>query len=213
MTQIKVDVGCGPGKQKGCIGVDIAYTDQVDIIADCLHLPFKEHCIDILYALSLLEHFINPYLLLEEIYRVIKHPHGFCEFIVPNVGTYSAEQDPTHMFVTDLAHWNRIISSFFEKIQIKPFGVKFQSSSRKWIAQQIALIEDGLWDLAQGFTFRCSYLKPESDITYLYVPHFIEKYARESGRSYLTPRQVVKLPPFHIDYSKYDKLKEVVFEK
>lgn len=203
---IKVDIGCGSYKKEEFIGVDVVHTPQIDIIADCCHLPFRDHCVDLLYALSLLEHFTNPYEILEEVYRVVKTPNGICEFIVPNVGTYSAEQDPTHKFVTDLAHWHRIIQSFFEKVIVQPFGVKFQSSARKWIAKQIALIEDGLWDLAQGFSLRCTHSK--DIVKYLYVPHFIEDYARESGREYLTPRQVVTLPPFHIDYTKYNQLKE-----
>lgn len=204
----KVDVGCGPYKRDGFIGVDLMEYPTVDIIADCFHLPFKEHCVDLMYCLSLLEHFSNPYILLEEIYRVLKTPRGVCDFIVPNVGTYSAESDPTHLFVTDLVHWHLILESFFYNIKVRPFGVKFQSSSLKWIIKQIDLIQDGLWDLAQGFGFRCTHSKPPDFIEYQYVPYFMEEYAREIGRTYYTPRKVVLTPLLNLDLSEYTKIRE-----
>lgn len=205
MNGWKLDIGCGAYKEEGFIGLDLKPHPTVDIIADCMSLPFRDKCVDQLYVLSLIEHFENPYILLEKVCRIIKSD-CICDFIVPNVGTYSSDSDPTHKFLTDMAHWHLIFASFFERITILPFGVRFQSSSKKWIMQQIELIEDGLWDLAQGFTFRCSNLK--SDIVYNYVPHYMEDYARENGRHYLTPRKAANLPRLHIDLSKYDNIKK-----
>lgn len=199
---VNLDIGCGPQKKPDCIGLDLVKYPCVDIVADCLHLPFKESCIDEVFARSILEHFTTPYQVLEEMYRVVS-PNGNCYIIVPNYGTYSSESDPTHKFVTDLPHWYLIISSFFKDILVEPFGMKFQACSKKWLNKQAELILDGFYDLAQGFKFYCRDKK--NPIFYKYVPYFMEDFAHEMKREYATPRETESIPRLNISLSYYSK--------
>jgi len=169
---IKIDIGCGLNPVPDAISIDIRNTVQPTIQADACYLPLRTSSIDIIYCSQLLEHFRNPYIPLIEIHRVLK-PEGRTYISVPNCGTYSDLCDPDHKFSTDLNHWNQIFRGFFKSVTINPYGVRFESTSKKWIDRQYELIKDGFHDLAQGFKFKCKGKLKEYIISY--IPSFLEE--------------------------------------
>lgn len=91
-----VELGCGPSKPEGTIGVDIRPFPGVDVIADLTKgWPFKNSSLDAVRASHIFEHLPEPLHTMEELYRVLK-PGGSADIEVPSTNGPGAFQDPTH---------------------------------------------------------------------------------------------------------------------
>jgi len=95
--RIVIELGCGPNKKEGAIGVDKFQGEAVDIIADIEKgLPFlPDNSVDELFSRHLLEHIENLELLIREIHRVMK-PGGIHRAIVPHFSNPYFYSDYTH---------------------------------------------------------------------------------------------------------------------
>ena len=86
--KIMVDIGCGNQQQKcpGCIRIDINSDYKPDYLHDCNDgLPmFENNSVDFVNTDNGLEHFVNPYYVLQECYRVLKSG-GEMRVVIPNV--------------------------------------------------------------------------------------------------------------------------------
>lgn len=71
------------------VNLDIVPLENVDIVADCTKLPFKDNSLDGVVSFSVLEHVGNPDNVIKEIYRVLK-PGGFILSGVPFLEAYHA---------------------------------------------------------------------------------------------------------------------------
>jgi len=95
---IWLDVGCGPNKRQGCIGIDHYPFDGVDIVRSITRgLPFSDNSVDGIIANHILEHFDGDDLifLIEEMHRVCKsESHIYVE--VPALGSPNCGKDFTH---------------------------------------------------------------------------------------------------------------------
>lgn len=82
---VKLDVGCGPHKKVGYIGIDILPMDGVDFLVDFNKesLPIDNNSVDEIYTSHFLEHVENPVKLMEEFNRILKDG-GILEIIVPH---------------------------------------------------------------------------------------------------------------------------------
>mgnify|MGYP001546351888 CR=1 FL=1 len=80
----KIDLGCGPWKKKGFYGIDLreewlipneqALKNDADLYHDLNKgIPFPDNQIEEIYCSHFLEHINNPYMLLDECYRVCKN--------------------------------------------------------------------------------------------------------------------------------------------
>ncbi|MEB3355557.1 MAG: glycosyltransferase [Synechococcales bacterium] len=104
-TPTRVDIGCGPRKAPGFIGVDIAPIPGVDIVADLnKKFPFEDSTVDELRAYDAIEHLVDRIHTMNEIWRVCK-PGAKVDIFVPSSDGRGAFQDPTHV-----SFWN--INSF-----------------------------------------------------------------------------------------------------
>jgi SAM-dependent methyltransferase len=181
--KVWVDIGCGDKKRMGCIGIDRRKTNSTDIIADISNIPLKTGVVDEAYATSVLEHFENPYLVIDEIHRILK-PNGRLTAHVPNLGTYNAHLEAQaaegHKFLADWQLWNFMLKGYFKKVRTKTSHVKYRSSP--WAitrcilyAVQKILILFGFYDFARGFTFICRYKKEEpvkNYVLYWWTPKY-----------------------------------------
>lgn len=95
--QVGLDVGCGPKKRTGFIGVDRYPARGVDVVCDLEHgiLPFADATFDVVYSNHALEHVRNLDKVLAEISRVMKKGAKL-QIGVPYAGDLRAFQDPTH---------------------------------------------------------------------------------------------------------------------
>jgi spore maturation protein CgeB len=102
---LKVDLGCGPTKPDGFIGVDIGFQPGVDIVADLnRRFPFADCSINVVRAHDTVEHLQDRLHTMNEIWRICK-PGALVEILVPSTDGRGAFQDPTHV-----SYWN--INSF-----------------------------------------------------------------------------------------------------
>lgn len=96
---IKLDIGCGFGKQDGWVGLDKRPIPQADVIHDLEKTPWPlpTGCAITVLCSHILEH-IDPrnfLSVMEEIHRVSKHA---CQVQIstPYAGSFGGYQDPTH---------------------------------------------------------------------------------------------------------------------
>jgi len=84
---LKLDLGCRNEKQKrkGFFGIDINPKYHPNLLLDCdKGLPFKDIVVDEINMDNSLEHFHNPFFVVQESYRVLKKG-GTIRIVVPNV--------------------------------------------------------------------------------------------------------------------------------
>ena len=126
--RIVIELGCGPNKIAGAIGVDKYQGEAVDIIADIEKgLPFlPDNSVDELSSRHLLEHIENLELLIREIYRVLK-PGGIHKVVVPHFSNPYFYSDYTHRrffglytfdyFADEASKLKRKVPSFYNDLQ------------------------------------------------------------------------------------------------
>jgi predicted SAM-dependent methyltransferase len=95
--QIKIDLGCGPNKRPGYIGVDHLPLHGVDIVCNLEEglQAFPDNCADEILSIHFLEHIANFELLMRDIHRVLK-PTGQKIIYVPHFSNPYYYSDYTH---------------------------------------------------------------------------------------------------------------------
>ena len=68
-----VQIGSGNDRiNHKILNIDIFDYPEVDLIADCAHLPFADESVDVLISNAMLEHVDSPEIFLKEAYRILK---------------------------------------------------------------------------------------------------------------------------------------------
>jgi SAM-dependent methyltransferase len=93
---MKLDIGCGPYKKPGFIGVDLLGEAGVDVVADTTALPFEDSSVEHIHTRNTLEHIPNLFGALREFYRVSRDG-GTLEITVPHFSSYEYWRDLTHI--------------------------------------------------------------------------------------------------------------------
>lgn len=102
---LRLDLGCGPRKTAGFVGVDIHDWEGVDVVADLTRrFPFPDSSVDEIKAYDVVEHLPDRIHTMNEIWRICK-PEAIVDILVPSTDGRGAFQDPTHV-----SFWN--INSF-----------------------------------------------------------------------------------------------------
>lgn len=96
----RLDLGCGPKKKEGFVGVDSIKFEGVDVVAD-LRKPWKwkDSTVDEVHCSHFLEHLtgVERVTFFNELYRVLKKD-GKATIIVPSWTSERAYGDPTHQW-------------------------------------------------------------------------------------------------------------------
>lgn len=107
---IKLDLGCGPNKAIGHVGVDLRPQPGVDVVADLTSTwPFKSSSVDEIRASHCFEHLPEPLHTMEELHRVLK-PGAVANLDMPSTNGPGAFQDPTHK-----SFWNLNSFLYYDK--------------------------------------------------------------------------------------------------
>ncbi len=106
---IKIDIGCGPWKKEGFLGIDnylgegqwnVKEGKPIDINHDLSKgIPFEDNTVDEVFASHFLEHTDLDFML-QEINRVLK-PGGKLEFIVPYANSAEGMFPGHNVFLTE----------------------------------------------------------------------------------------------------------------
>jgi predicted SAM-dependent methyltransferase len=141
-----LELGCGPNKTSGNIGIDRLDLPGVDIIADLEEgLPFlPANSVDCIYSKSFLEHVDHLDLLMREIWRVLKPEGEMCAF-VPHFSNPFFYSDYTHKhfcglytfeyFSKSQLRFHRKVPNFYQdfSFQTMDLQLSFHAGSR-WLS-------------------------------------------------------------------------------
>ncbi|MBR8832032.1 MAG: hypothetical protein N5P05_000684 [Chroococcopsis gigantea SAG 12.99] len=98
---LRVDLGCGPWKAEGFIGVDIVPGPCVDVVADLSkRFPFADNSVRMVKAFDVIEHLPDRLHTMNEIWRICEQD-AIVDISVPSTDGRGAFQDPTHV-----SFWN-----------------------------------------------------------------------------------------------------------
>ncbi len=92
-----LDLGCGPNKVPGAIGLDVAPLPGVDVIHDLAEVPypFEANTFAEVHLYHVLEHVIEPLKILDEVWRICV-PGAVLYIKLPHFSSFHAWADPTH---------------------------------------------------------------------------------------------------------------------
>ena len=136
--ELRIDLGCGPEKAEGFIGVDLhdyswMYPNGEFVICDLEKgiLPFCSDSAIEIRAHSILEHITNLIPLMNDIWRVLRKG-GTLHVIVPKAGSEASFKDPTHVrffLPKTFDYFKKGVRQ--ENYGMRPWFVEFLSESEK----------------------------------------------------------------------------------
>lgn len=141
--QVVVELGCGPRKAPGRIGVDLVDLPGVDVIASLEDgLPFlPDASVDEIHAYSVFEHVRNFEQLMREMLRVLK-PGGRVHCFVPHFSNPYYYSDYTHIrffglytfyyFCEESQQPQRKVPNFYTDIRIEVESLQMVFRSPFW---------------------------------------------------------------------------------
>lgn len=147
---IKVaDIGCGPNKFPGAVGVDIfERPGVVDVVhnLDEYPWPLEESSFDLVLCNHLIEHVNDFVVMVREIHRILK-PGGYFISRTPHYSHVDSYIDPTHKrhmttesfnyFLDDSNKSKLYTEPLFERDEIiLTFGKGFMSKTGKFLANR-----------------------------------------------------------------------------
>jgi SAM-dependent methyltransferase len=110
------DASWGPGARR--VRLDIAAAHRPDVIGDAAHLPVHDASVDAVAMVEVLEHVAKPWLVLDEIWRVLR-PGGVLVGSAPLVWPIHGDPDDYFRF-TDSAL--RVLLERFSSCRTIPIG-------------------------------------------------------------------------------------------
>jgi len=129
MKKMILDIGCG-NNPKGAVNCDLYISETPHLMnenyidprkisnfvrCDAMHLPFKDNVFEIVNASEVLEHVINPFLLLSEMKRASKK---IVTVDVPNLRRLAPEENPNHIYTWSSKSLNNFLKLFFKDVVI-----------------------------------------------------------------------------------------------
>ena len=116
---VKVDLGCGPNKKDGFIGVDKKQFDgKVDVVTDLTkRWPWKDNEVEEAHSAHFIEHLTAPQRIhfVNELYRVLQ-PGGKCTLVAPHWASCRAYGDLTHQWPPVSEFWFYYLSKEWRAI-------------------------------------------------------------------------------------------------
>lgn len=184
--KVIIELGCGPNKNPGVIGIDQFNLPGVDYVTDLEHgLPFLEtDSVDEIISRHVLEHIENFQFLMEEIHRVLK-PGGKKVITVPHFSSPYYYSDFTHRRFFGLYTFDyfcdaktsplkRKVPSFYSDlrftISMRQLVFKSPFTVRNLIKQVFTRFFNSSPYLQELYEEQFCYLVPCQEITFVLIP-------------------------------------------
>jgi ubiquinone/menaquinone biosynthesis C-methylase UbiE len=131
---LKIDIGCGPNKKEGCLGIDCTKFDNVDYVLDVTkeRLPLDDRSAGYIYSSHFFEHIKSPNLIFPEISRVATDG-ATLEIWTPYAYSNDAFCYGHEIFFTE-EHWQHICVRFPE--------FYFPIINARWLLRKIVYVVD-----------------------------------------------------------------------
>ena len=180
-----IELGCGPKKRTGTIGIDVVDLPTVDIVADIEQgLPFlPDNSVDQIHCRSVFEHIENFENLMREIVRVLKK-QGKAYVFVPHFSNPYYYSDYTHKrffglytfyyFVNTEHQLQRKVPDYYTDIRINIISQRIVFRSPSWLRRKIkkflGLIFNSHQILQEFYEENLCYLFPCHGIEIIFTP-------------------------------------------
>jgi ubiquinone/menaquinone biosynthesis C-methylase UbiE len=150
-----LNLGSGNEPRAAAVNLDLRRAPGVNVVADVRRMPFAAGAFPVIYASSLLEHFQDPYSVLDEIHRVLADG-GRVEIRVPSPWSVWGQLDRTHTFLADLRLWRDVLDGYFARVIVGSEGSRYRDSRvlRALTLSGIRLF--GWHELAEVWRFECT---------------------------------------------------------
>jgi SAM-dependent methyltransferase len=168
---VKLNLGSGNEPRGGFVNVDARRVAGVQVVADLRSLPFRARSVQVVIASSVLEHFEDPYAVLDEIHRVLV-ADGRLTARVPSAWAYIAGLDRTHVFLADLKLWRQILGGYFHEVRAHGEGVRYRDSKLLALLNHVAVRVLGFKEYAQAWRLECRGTRPQPSRAY--IPWWLE---------------------------------------
>ncbi len=179
--RLRLNLGSGNEPLPDHLNVDRRRIAGADVVADVVALPFRDGAALSVRASSLLEHFADPYPVLDEVHRVLA-PGGRFVMRVPSLWSWAALLDRSHVFLADLKLWREILAGYFERVRADPEGVRYRDSRLLAALCLVATRGLRLLEFADAWRFTCEGKRARP--ARAYVPWWLEeKYAAAAPAS------------------------------
>jgi SAM-dependent methyltransferase len=169
---LRLNLGSGNEPLADHVNVDRRRVSGVQVVGDVLALPFASGSAREVRASSLLEHFADPYAVLDEIHRTLR-PEGRFLMRVPALWSWAAHLDRSHVFLADVKLWREILSGYFGRVRADPEGVRYRDSKVLAGLCLVATRGLGLLEFADAWRFTCADKRPAP--VRAYVPWWLEE--------------------------------------
>ena len=141
--QSAVDLGCGPRKTPGSLGVDYHSYPGVDLVAnlDIMPWPLESSRFEHIICRHIIEHVSDCVTFMSEVHRIGKHG-AVVRVVTPHFSSANSWQDPTHrrhlsMFWYELFLKTGYLKDRSGEFKFVSFDLHFSSSFRSRIGQLI----------------------------------------------------------------------------
>lgn len=168
----RINLGSGNEPLTGWINVDRRQIPGVNVAADVTQLPFRPGAVDRVIASSVLEHFLDPYEVLDQVHLLLC-PDGTLDVRVPSLWSQSGLLDRTHHFLADSKLWREMLDGYFEDVQAKGEGVRYRDSKLLVLLCHAAVKGLRMREMAQAWRFTCR--KPRPRPRRAYIPWWLEE--------------------------------------
>ena len=146
---MELNLGCGREIKEGYINVDKFKHNGVDVVWDLnvLPLPFKDNSIDEVLCSHILEHLVNPYPLVLDIYRILK-PNGLFHCLLPtnNYGIVHLRGNHTSNYFASVTSDTKEASLDTKSLFIERSVHGNRNSVRRIISQFLLVFRSFLYD-------------------------------------------------------------------
>ena len=150
-----LNLGSGNEPRAGAVNVDLRRAPGVNVVADARSLPFPDGVFLEIHASSLLEHFSDPYAVLDEIHRALRSS-GRVEIRVPSPWSVWGQLDRTHVFLADLKLWRDILSGYFDRVRVTSEGARYRDNGLLRGLTLLMIRVFGWHELAEVWRFECT---------------------------------------------------------
>lgn len=165
VDRVVLDIGCGPSKLTGSIGIDVLPYNGVDLVGEACSIlrKFPDESVDFIYTRHFLEHVIDLDSFVSEFCRVLKEDSR-CRIIVPHFSNPYFYSDPTHKrhfglytfcyYSTCEGLFKRKVPTYMCDLNFNLINVNLHFQTPKG-----RLVRSGLKKLVKFFVNRCSFNK------------------------------------------------------
>ncbi len=170
MSSSKLDVGCGPTKPVGFVGIDCFPFEGVDIVFNIdsgEQWPFANNSFDYIRAIHVIEHLEHQLFFFEEIHRIAR-PDCVVHIETPHFSSCNSWGDPTHVRHYASFFMDSIIEGYLSQrmplFEITIRAITFSGLLLSWPGWLIYTINRRLYEKYFSWTFPASSIIIEAKV-------------------------------------------------